>query len=509
MIQATDLKQLKEKGISTEVLEEQIKRFKDGFPPLKAERPATLTDGIVPLSPSTIDSFIQLYDQEIKNGLQPLKFVPASGAATRMFKALYQFLENPQQIATLESDHPVKEFVSELPRFAFFESLQNLFPQSDLSNMTSREELAPEIISKVLNDNGLNYGFLPKGLISFHQYPNGGRTPMIEHLTEAAQYARNTENKAKVHFTVSPEHLDLFKTELKQNLQTIEKKSGVQFEISYSFQKAHTDTVAVLPDNELFRNEFGQLVFRPGGHGSLIENLDDCDAGIIFIKNIDNVVPENKLQQIADYKKALGGMALEIRNQVFQFIAQLEEELSIKLISEIRQFLKDKLHTDLPGHLTDGSLGEQGAYLLHFLNRPLRVCGMVKNEGEPGGGPFWVRNSEGQETLQIVESSQLDLSIPEQKRIFEASTHFNPVDLVCITRNYKGHKFDLLNYIDHDTGFISEKSISGRTIKALERPGLWNGAMANWLTIFVEVPVETFNPVKTVNDLLRKAHQTE
>jgi hypothetical protein len=507
MIQEKDFEQLTEKGISNEALQEQLKRFKKGFPALKAERPATLTNGIIPLSKESITSLKELYNREISNGLEPLKFVPASGAATRMFKALYQFVENPEDLTNLEDKHPAKEFIQHLPEFAFFESLKKLFPGKNIDDTKERESLAVDIISKVLNDDGLNYGFLPKGLIQFHQYPDGSRTPMLEHLAEAARYAKTKNNTAQIHFTVSPEHLDLFKEELAANKESIQQKTGVRFEISYSFQKAHTDTVAVLPNNEPFRDENGKMVFRPGGHGSLIENLNDCDGGIIFIKNIDNVIPDSKLQQVSDYKEALGGLALDIRNQVFDFIKQLEEGLSIKLISSIRKFLKETLHTDLPGHLADGSLGEQGAYLLHFLNRPIRVCGMVKNEGEPGGGPFWVRNSDGQDTLQIVESSQLDLENPEQKKIFDGSTHFNPVDLVCITRNFEREKFDLLKYIDQETGFISEKSISGKTIKALERPGLWNGAMANWLTIFVEVPVETFNPVKTVNDLLRKAHQ--
>lgn len=509
MIQETDLKQLKEKGISVDALKEQINRFEEGFPPLKAERPATLTNGIIGLSKDSIHTLKELYQNEINQGLLPLKFVPASGAATRMFKALYQFLEKPEDLKQLDEQHPTKEFITHLPRFAFFNALKKFFSGKNLDDLEERQSLAVEIIAKVLNEDGLNYGFLPKGLIHFHQYPDGDRTPMLEHLAEAVSYAKSREDKAHVHFTVSPEHLELFKQELAANIKPLQEKTGTQFQVTYSFQKAHTDTVAVLPDNDPFRDEDGKLVFRPGGHGSLIENLNDCDAGIIFIKNIDNVLPSEKIGQVSDYKQALGGLALQIRNKVFYFIQQLEDELSIDLITSIRKFLKETLHTDIPGHLADGSLGEQGAYLLHFLNRPIRVCGMVKNEGEPGGGPFWVRNTDGQETLQIVESSQLDLTNPEQKKIFEGSTHFNPVDLICITRNFEGNKFDLLQYIDQNTGFISEKSINGKTIKALERPGLWNGAMANWLTIFVEVPVETFNPVKTVNDLLRKAHQPE
>jgi hypothetical protein len=508
MIQETDLEQLKEKGISKESLNEQIERFKEGFSALKVERTATLTDGIIPFSDQQIERYKKTYTQEISKGLHPLKFVPASGAASRMFKALYQYLENPVNPGDLENNHTVVECIRDLAKFAFFNELKQYFKDEDLNNPDIRTSLAADIIGKILNEDGLNYGFLPKGLILFHNYNDTSRTPMAEHLFEAADYAQDRNNKAMVHFTVSPEHLDPFKEELKKVDPLSSKETKASFHVSFSFQKPHTDTVAVLPNNEPFRNKNGKLLFRPGGHGALIENLNECEADIIFIKNIDNVVIQHKLSLVTDYKKALGGLALEIRNKVFNYIIQIKEGLSIILIREIRDFLKETLHTDIPGHLADASMGEQGAYLYQFLNRPIRVCGMVKNQGEPGGGPFWVKNKEGQATLQIVESSQIDLTNPEQKKFFEASTHFNPVDLVCITKNHEGEKFDLLKYIDNETGFISEKSVNGKTVKALERPGLWNGAMAHWLTIFVEVPVETFNPVKTVNDLLRTAHQT-
>lgn len=507
MIKTTDLPQLAEKGISQATVEEQIERFKEGFPALRVERTATLTDGIIPFSPELLEKYQETYEKELENNLDPLKFVPASGAATRMFKALYQFLESPRDLDKVEDDDPVKQFITQLPKFAFFSRLKSLCKGIDLDDVSIRKAEAAEIVSKVLNADGLNYGFLPKGLIQFHKYADASRTSMIEHLIEAASFARDAKGRARVHFTVSPEHLDLFKEELARNIDRIKDQTGAEFDVSFSFQKPHTDTIAVLPDNEPFRDKDGNLLFRPGGHGALIENLNDCDAGIIFIKNIDNVVPESKLPLISSYKKALGGLALDIRNKIFGFIDKLNSRLSPELIGEIRMFLKDTLHTDIPGHLADASIDEQGAYLIKYLDRPIRVCGMVKNEGEPGGGPFRVRNSDGQDTLQIVESSQIDMDNPEQKRIFEASTHFNPVDLVCITKNNKGQKFDLLQFIDHETGFISKKSVSGTNIKALERPGLWNGAMANWLTMFVEVPVETFNPVKTVNDLLRPAHQ--
>jgi hypothetical protein len=507
MIKNTDLERLKEKGISKDDIETQIKRFKEGFPPLKVERPATLADGIVPFSEQALDSYKKIYQKELMNGLRPLKFVPASGAATRMFKALYLYLEKAGDIKHLENDHPVIQFIDKLPKFAFFNELNQYFKNRNLKNKEIRRSLASEIIGKILNANGLNYSFLPKGLILFHQYPSGARTAMMEHLSEAACYAKDKSGESLIHFTVSPEHIAYFKKELNDNQTATETKTGTVFNISFSFQKPHTDTIAVLPNNEPYRDENGNISFRPGGHGSLIENLNDCNADIIFIKNIDNVVPEYKLPFIADYKKALGGFALEIKNKGFCFIRQLKSALSPNLILQIRNFLQETLHTDIPEYLEDASIEEQGSYLLQYFDRPIRVCGMVKNEGEPGGGPFWVRNKKGQETLQIVESSQIDHKNPEQEKRFEASTHFNPVDLVCITKNYEGNKFDLLKYIDHETGFISEKSMNGKMIRAFERPGLWNGAMAHWLSIFVEVPLDTFNPVKTVNDLLRKEHQ--
>jgi hypothetical protein len=504
MIQKHDLEQLKEKNISVESFESQIERFKHGFPALKIERPATLTDGIIPLSESLINASKKKYHEEISSGLHPLKFVPASGAASRMFKALYQYLENPVDFDDLSKDVPVYQFIENLPKFAFFSQLE---APLDLNSKENRIKSAREIIAKVLNDNGLNYGFLPKGLILFHNYHNAPRTSMIEHLVEGSEYAKDNNEQAKIHFTVSPEHLSFFKDELNQKKTSIENQTQTSFDVSFSFQKPHTDTIAVFPNNEPFRDEAGILLFRPGGHGSLIENLNDCEADIIFVKNIDNVVPENKLPEISEYKQVLGGLALKIRNQIFAYIEQLDNHITPSLIEQIRVFLKETLHTDIPGHLADASFTEQGAYLLKYFDRPIRVCGMVKNEGEPGGGPFWVKNKDGQDTLQIVESSQIDMDKPEQRKLFEASTHFNPVDLVCITKNHKKKKFDLLQFIDQETGFITDKSVNGKTIKALERPGLWNGAMAHWLTIFAEVPVKTFNPVKTINDLLRPAHQ--
>jgi hypothetical protein len=507
MSHLSDIQQIQEKGISPEALEEQLNRFKKGFASLKIDRPATPGDGIVALTDQTIQQFSKTYIKEIANNLAPLKFVPASGAATRMFKAFFQYLGNPVDVDSLDKEHPINEFILELPSFPFFQALKGHLAQLDLDYLEVRKSHAKEIVQTLLSEKGLNYGALPKGLLLFHNYPNGARTSMMEHLLEGADYAKDAKGRVNLHFTVSTEHLGLFEEELAQMGPQIKKESGATFSVSFSSQKPHTDTVAVLPNNEPYRDSEGRLLFRPGGHGSLIENLNDQDADIIFIKNIDNIVPAHLLPHTSKYKIALAGMALHIRNKVHDFIGRLTQDKSLALIEEIRAFMRQTLFTELPGHLADASPEEQATYLLGYLNRPIRVCGMVKNEGEPGGGPFWVRNDKGQETLQIVESSQIDLTDPLQSKIFGASTHFNPVDLICITKDYRGEKFDLVRYVDPETGFISEKSVAGKTIKALEKPGLWNGAMADWLTLFAEVPGETFNPVKTVNDLLRPGHQ--
>ncbi len=507
MILKTDLAQIQEMNISPEALEAQLNRFKKGFSPLHIGRPATIDDGIVRFNDYQLHHVIDSYNQEIAAGLSPVKFVPASGAATRMFKELYQYLLHPEDMDTLNSEHPINELITRLPSFAFFGALQALFPKLDLNSLDERKSHAVEIIKAILEEEGLGYGSLPKGLLFFHKYPEGARTSVMEHLNEGVEYARDKGGTVQIHFTVSAEHLPLFKAELKSNEPSLSKKAEAAFLVSFSSQKPHTDTVAVLPNNEPFRNDEGRLLFRPGGHGALIENLNDIDGELIFIKNIDNVAQAHLLPETISYKKALAGLALEIRNHVHLFLVRLKQGADESLINNIRSYLKQTLFTDIPGHLADETIEEQANYLMGYLNRPIRVCGMVKNEGEPGGGPFWVRNSEGQEALQIVESSQVDLKNELQSRMFMSGTHFNPVDIVCIVKDYKGGKFDLLEFTDPETGFISEKSVDGKTIKALERPGLWNGAMANWLTLFVEVPAETFNPVKTVNDLLRPGHQ--
>ncbi len=502
-----DIKLLKEKGISNSTVETQISRFKNGFNPLVVLRSASLNDGILQLNADQKETYSRRFASEVDKNITLSKFVPASGAATRMFKDLYQYLENPEPIKSLPHTHPIVKFIELLPRFAFFPLVYDQLKTYNLNNVHVRKARAVDIIQALLNEPGLNYGFLPKGLVHFHLYENAIRTAMEEHLVEGSSFAAGKDGLVKVHFTISPEHEELFKAKLYQEGPFIENEFEIGLDVSFSFQKPHTDTLAVTPENEPFRNEDGNLLFRPGGHGALIENLNEQTAEIVFIKNIDNVVPQHLLPTTIDYKKALGGLLLELRSSVFNYLKQLEQKASDELIKEIAQFIKTRLFAALPADFSGLDNKAQADYLAKYLNRPMRVCGIVPNEGEPGGGPFWIKEKSGQESLQILEGSQIDMNDPHQSAQLKAATHFNPVDLVCSTYNFKGEKFDLTQYTDPETGFVSEKSYSGQPLKALELPGLWNGAMANWLTLFVEVPIETFNPVKSVNDLLRPQHQ--
>jgi hypothetical protein len=502
-----DILLLKEKGISNSTVEAQISRFKNGFDPLEILRPATLNDGILQLNTEQKETYTRIFSKEVDDNITLAKFVPASGAATRMFKDLYQYLEDPQPIKSLSPTHPVVKFIELLPRFAFFPLVYDQLKTYNLNNVHVRKARAVDIIKVLLNEPGLNYGFLPKGLVHFHLYENAIRTAMEEHLVEGSRFAAGHDDLVKVHFTISPEHETFFKNKLYQEGPFIENEFEIGLDVSFSFQKPHTDTLAVTPANEPFRDNEGQLLFRPGGHGALIENLNEQKAEIVFIKNIDNVVPQHLLATTIDYKKALGGLLLELRSRVFGYLEQLEEKATDELIQEIEQFIHTRLFATLPADFSSLDFNAKASYLSKYLNRPMRVCGMVRNEGEPGGGPFWVKEKSGQESLQILEGSQIDMEDKHQAAQLKAATHFNPVDLVCSTYNYKGEKFDLSQFTDPETGFISEKSYNGQPLKALELPGLWNGAMANWVTLFVEVPIETFNPVKSVNDLLRPQHQ--
>jgi hypothetical protein len=516
MLKQKDLDQIQDKGISVERINKQIDNFKKGFPYANLIKPAIIADGIIALSKKETDDLAIFYQSEIKDK-KVVKFVPASGAASRMFKALFEFFENtpdPKQDEFINKDKSFNSpynFIDKIKDFAFLEDLNQAMSKNGIDLESALEEKNYKIIINYLVNNiGLGYGNLPKGLLKFHKYPNNSRVAMEEHLVEAAQYATSGNKIAKVHFTVSPEHMDKFKSEINMVRKIYEKNLGVKFDITFSIQKPSTDTIAVDMNNNPFREIDGSIVFRPGGHGALIENLNDIDGDIVFVKNIDNVVPDSLKPETVLYKQAIGGMMIKLQNQSFEYLQSMEKDLLTETeIEHIAHFMVNDLNVDLPHNYSELSIEEKQDYLFYQLNRPIRICGMVKNEGEPGGGPFWVKNSKGEISLQIVESSQIDQNNPKQKSIMDHSTHFNPVDLVCGLKNFKGEAFDLRKYVDPETGFISIKSKNGRDLKAQELPGLWNGAMANWITLFVEVPVITFNPVKTINDLLREQHQPQ
>ncbi|MEN2284100.1 DUF4301 family protein [Algoriphagus sp. SE2] len=491
-------------GMNPEVVEQQIGHFKNGFPFLKIVAPATPGNGIKVLSEKELDHFKKTYPEKAAQ-IEVVKFVPASGAASRMFKDLFAFLEGD---GDLSKSPFVQKFMNNIEKFAFYDDLDEyLKSQGSSINQKLDSKDYKGILSALLDNNGLGYGSLPKGLLRFHTYPEERRTPTHEHMIEGVQYATGAGNTVKIHFTVSPEHESKFKEEVASILPKLEKQYGILFDISYSQQKKSTDTIAVNMDNSPFIEDDGSILFRPAGHGALLENLNDITADLIFIKNIDNVVPDRLKGETKDYKMAIGGLLLEIQERVFEALLRLKNKVEESSVSHAEHVFKYHLGGKLPDGFEKKSLNEKASILETKLNRPIRVCGMVKNTGEPGGGPFWVQESDGSLSLQIAETAQIDLNNPETKKLFQASTHFNPVDLVCGTKDFEGNDFDLLEYRDMMTGFITEKSKSGKDLKALELPGLWNGAMAGWNTLFVEVPLITFNPVKTVNDLLRDEHQ--
>ena len=500
-----DLKQLASRGISEKQVEKQLKQIAEGFPFLRLEAAASVGNGIVAPSNEERDAFIQQWKQYKERPHKIVKFVPASGAASRMFKNMFAFLSSPYEVPTTDFE---KTFFAEIEHFAFKDALNEACKDNQGKDIVDliAEGRYKDIVANLLQPAGLNYGSLPKGLLLFHNYEDGPRTPMEEHLVEAALYA-NCNGEANVHFTVSHDHLALFKAKVKEKADHLAKKFGVSYNISFSEQKPSTDTIAANTDNTPFRNADQSMLFRPGGHGALIENLNEIDADIVFIKNIDNVVPDRLKPSTVTYKQLLAGILVDIQQNIFNYLALLDTgKYSHEELEEIKRFVQNDLCCRKPDidKLTDAELAK---YLKTKLNRPIRVCGVVKNVGEPGGGPFLTYNQDGTVSLQILESSQIDTANEEYMKMFRNGTHFNPVDLVCAIKDYQGHAFLLPDYIDHSTGFISNKSKDGRELKALELPGLWNGAMSDWNTIFVEVPLETFNPVKTVNDLLREQHQ--
>jgi len=498
-----DRQMLQKKGISEAQINEQLNRFKAGFPFLRIEKAATLGNGINQIDNDDINFYLLEWKKYMQNNAGVVKFVPASGAASRMFKNLFEFLD--AGYSEPENDFE-KKFFNEITKFAFYRDLNQVCIKNARKDIPELivDKNYKEIVANLLHEKGLNYGFLPKGLLKFHCHKDGSRTPVEEHLIEGVLYAQ--ADRVNVHFTVSPEHRPFFEKLLAEKQAAYEKKYNVKFDVSFSEQKSSTDTIAADAGNEPFR-ENTNLVFRPGGHGALIENLNDITADIVFIKNIDNVVPDSLKDVTVTYKKLLAGVLVNIQEFIFNYLNILDNgNPSAEEIAEIIEFLQKDLN--ISGVETDTmEMPELLDYLYSKLNRPIRVCGMVKNEGEPGGGPFFTENEDGTVSLQILESSQIDTSKPHEKELWQQSTHFNPVDLVCAVKNYKGEKFDLTDFVDENTGLISLKSKNGKELKALELPGLWNGAMSDWNTIFVEVPIQTFNPVKTVNDLLRVEHQ--
>ena len=448
-----------------------------------------------------------------------MKFVPASGAASRMFKSLlsayhrYEEIKADQGQIKLEEDpdfQALKKTIKDLRRFAFFDDLKSCMTKDDLDieALLSQADYAP-ILEYLLTPKGIDIAGLPKGLIPFHQYLDHHRTPFEEHMVEANVYARDKDGVIRLHFTVPETYQDAIKEHI-EAAQAHFNLSGGRYEITYSTQKPSTDTIAVDIDNQPFRDQEGRLLFRPGGHGALLENLNDLKGDITFIKNIDNIVPDRLKSTTYTYKRALGGYLTELQDQIFEYLKRLSrKDLDQAFLNEVFDFINQRLSIIPPDAVTQGSMGKQVEFLVDRLNRPLRICGIVKNEGEPGGGPFWVEHEDGTLSKQVIESAQVDMHTDVQKEIWQSSTHFSPVDLVCGVRDYSGNPFNLMEYRDPDTGFISIKSKDGRELKALELPGLWNGSMAFWNTVFVEVPVITFNPVKTILDLLRKEHQPE
>lgn len=505
MFTQQDLNLLREKGIAPAQIEAQLNSFKNGFPYLPIVAAASVQKGILRVSPDEEPRYLAAWDDFLHSDKTVTKFVPASGAASRMFKDLYAFLGADYDEPTTDFE---KTFFDNLRRFAFFGKLDaactDIFGHGAAS--LCEKGRYKDVVKVLLAAEGLDYGNMPKGLLLFHAYPEGNRTPVGEHLTEGTLYAKDRNGDVNVHFTVSEEHKPLFELLVAARKSGFGHKLDANYRVSYSIQKPSTDTIAADMNNEPFRDDDGALLFRPGGHGALIENLNDIDADVIFIKNIDNVVPDRLKADEARYKKLLAGVLADAQGRAFGYLDELTSgKCGGDKLQEILKFTENELC--IASNKTFADDEELKNYLIAKLDRPFRVCGMVKNAGEPGGGPFIAVNADGTASPQILESSQIDKNDARAMDAFNNGSHFNPVDLVCGVKDYKGNKFDLTKFVDKNTGFISRKSKSGRELKALELPGLWNGAMSDWNTIFVEVPAGTFNPVKTVNDLLREQHQ--
>lgn len=509
-----DLKNFKHRTIKAEQVDRQVENFKKGFDYVCLTEPAMIGNGIHVITPEEENDLLVGYANARKT-TDMVKMVPASGSASRMFKDLFTFMDTYNssteeflQFVQSKGFGTMHHFFQKIDELPFYTRLVSVMWEDgkDINKLLLKREYT-EILKYLLTEKGLNYGNTPKGLVDFHIYRDFVRTAFDEHLVEGALYCNNGK-VAKLHFTVSEEYMNLFKERLKKVTKVFEQMFHIKYEVEFSIQKPSTDTVSVDHNGELVRDADGKIIFRPGGHGALIYNLNELKADVVFIKNIDNVIPDRTKNDTIKYKQLLAGTLLALQNKVFEFLNQLDKRnVTDEKLAEIHTFINQEIgYREAPGTIfTDRK--KRIKQMQEILNRPIRVCGMVKNEGEPGGGPFWVKTKDGNSRLMIVESAQVDTKDKEQKKIFEKSTHFNPVDLVCGIRNYKGKRFDLEDFIAADQGFITNKSLKGKEIKVQELPGLWNGAMANWITLFVEVPLSTFTPVKTVFDLFRFEHR--
>lgn len=499
-----DIRQIEEHGISLDVIGKQIKDLKEGFPYLNILSAASTDNGIMSIDAKEQSFYMQEWEDYLscKSGVVT-KMVPASGAASRMFKELFEFLHSEEELPVNEE---VKSFFENLKKFAFYDLLNEVTLRTCWKTIPKLIEIKEykSIIKYLLTDDGLNYANKPKGLIIFHRYDKRAITPVEEHLSEGALYSKDRDGNVNIHFTVSPEHRKSFMGLIDKVKEIYESKWGVNYNISFSEQKHSTDTVALDENGNIFRNSDDTILFRPSGHGALIENLNDLDSDIVFIKNIDNVVPDKMKGDTIMYKKAIAGILVNVQKTIHKFLQDIDN--GKEDLNKIIDFMNDNLCIRKPELESDEELK---TWVVSKLNRPIRVCGMVRNEGEPGGGPFVVQEPDGSTSLQILESSQINGKDHSQVEMAQKGEYFNPVDIVCVLKDYKGNKFDLKDFVNYQTGFISSKSSNGMYLKALEVPGLWNGAMHNWNTIFVEVPVTTFNPVKTVFDLLREEHQSK
>ncbi|MBR2369721.1 MAG: DUF4301 family protein [Paludibacteraceae bacterium] len=508
MLSKKDLEQLSKKGITDIEFENQLNNFQKGFPYINLAGAATVGDGIVHLSDADVQEYASFFEKK-SNELSMIKFVPASGAASRMFKDIIDLESQYDKSENKEAFSKTVKTIENVEKFAFCDELEKALKKDGFNLKTLINENKFSVIaSYILKDKGLGYQSKPKAMLLFHKYDNEARTAFEEHLVEGVEYAQMGDKTVHLHFTISPEHRSLFENKIKEVISKYEERYDVKFDIQFSEQMSKTDMVALDKKGELIRNEDGSILFRPGGHGALIENLNALEADLIFIKNIDNVTTDALRGTTYLYKKALAGYLLHIQTYVHRYLRELEA-LSVNevTLSQIEGFAAKILNIRFSMTYFSRSLRERISYISRKLNRPIRVCGMVRNEGEPGGGPYWVRNEHGHKNLQIIEASQIDFQNPFQVEMVQKSSHFNPVDIICAVRNYKGNKFNLKNYIDKKTGFISQKKQNGIDMTIQELPGLWNGSMADWNTIFIEVPVETFTPVKTMADLLRKEHQ--